>query len=527
MSAISNRFAVFDFRHIIGFLMLMTALVAGPAAAQSCNPSPGTFTDTAFDKLLSDCEGQIITFSAGTYRFIPSGFQPGHYIPAGTTLQGNGSTGSAATIFQIAYSGAYQSLLWAHNASNVTIAGIDFEGIDAVDGNRSYSSGCPTLYYGSAISIVSDTQTTPPVSSVENVVIKNNLFHDFNGWAWINIQAADESPGIGLQTEIAVSNNTFTSDSLLNGGCAATQGQIVYMVNIQGSLNYPTNGIVKNISIASNQFNAGYIEGAVAIWSNAARVSVQYNTINGAGNKLPAVVQPTATTEPKRYAILIYSNAYIAKEDGQPGNGLPPDTIWVIGNNIANPESCGIYAADATNLGIQSNTISGQVDIYDSTIPKAAIALNQSTTMGSYPLQDNTLSANYVGLAVVLGNTHGLVATGSNSIAVPSHSFGAKLTLGPGSSDTLNLQGITLTASPNSDASSVVGYGLPGSQAFIGVAQNGWTVSGGTNPALSWYASPASPTAYTTFSQVPTVTFGNGNVPLTANGVVQTAFWHP
>jgi hypothetical protein len=84
-----------------------------------------------------------------------------------------------------------------------------------------------------------------------------------------------------------------------------------------------------------------------------------------------------------------------------------------------------------------------------------------------------------------------------------------------------------LTATADTNATSVVGYGNPGSQSFLGMAQNGWTVTGGGNPALVWYSTPARTTEYTSYSQVPKVTFGNGSNPITADGIVQEAFWHP
>jgi parallel beta-helix repeat protein len=412
------------------------------------------------------------------------------------------------------------------NTSNITIEGIDFEDIDS--SNKTYASGCaanPVAFFGNAIYLYSDPQTDPPTYlSIENIVIQNNVFHDFNGDAWIDFLAQDLSPGVGQESEIAISSNNFETDAMLNGGCAATEGQHVYTISIHGSLNYPDSGLVENVSIAENQFETSYIEGAVAIWSDVSRISVQYNTVNGAGNMLPHV-----TGEPYRYAILVYADAYEAKKykPPQPGNGLPPDTIWIVGNTITNPETSGIYVLTSTNMDIQSNTISGQTDTDDETLPKGAIVLNGSTTMSSYPLESNTLSDNFVGLAVVLGSNKGLVGTGSNQITVPSNSFGAKLTVGPNTTDTLDFQGITLTATPGTNATSVIGFGNPGSPAFVGMAQTGWTATGGSNPALIWYDTPAKTIKYTSFSQVPNVVFGNVHNPITADGVAQGAFWHP
>jgi hypothetical protein len=529
MDTVRSTSALIKLMKVVPLLLVLCGVLHPHAAlATTCNstPAPGTWSDTDFQALLTHCAGQTITFSAGTYLFTPSAYQHGFNIPTGTTLEGNGSSGANKTIFQIASSGAYQALLWVRDTSNITIEKIDFEDIDA--NNKTYASGCantPVAYFGNAIYLYSDPQTTPPsYSSIENIVIQDNVFHDFNGDAWIDFLAEDLSPGVGQDSEIAISSNTFETDASLNGGCAATEGQHVYAISIHGSINYPNSGLVENVSIADNQFDTSYIEGAVAIWSDTSLISVQYNIINGAGNMLPHV-----TGEPYRYAISVYSDAYEAKNYNppQPGNGLPPDTIWIVGNTITRPETCGIYALTATNLDIQSNTISGQTDTDDETLPKGAIVLNNgSTTMSGYPLESNTLFGNYVGLAVVLGSNNGLVATGSNQITVPSNSYGAKLTLGPNTTATLDFQGIILTAtSGTTNATSVVGFGNPGSNAFIGMAQNGWTATGGANPALIWYDTPAMTTKYTSFSQVPNVTFGNVHNPITASGGTQGAFW--
>jgi hypothetical protein len=504
-------------------LGLCTALLAclfpgRPAAAQGCDPAPGTYPDATFVALLQSCAGQKITFAAGTYRFTPSGYERGFEVAAGTTLQGNGSRGPAATVFEIADSGVYQALLWVHNVSNVVVADIDFEDIDAADGGHSYPSGCPNLYYGVAIYLLSDSVS----AGVQTVSIQGNTFHDFNGSSWINMLAGDGSAGIGTLGEIALTGNVFISDSLMNGGCAATQGQLAYMVWIQGSVNEPDSGLVENVSIGDNHFHASYVEGAIALWDNTRQISIQYNNVYGAGDKLPAAVAPTATTGPKRYAILLYTLAYLSQ-----GKGRAPDTIWMIGNVITNPESCGIYAVSSTNLAIQSNIVSGQIDKFDGTEPKAGIGLSESTTMPGYPLAGNQLSGNYVGLAIVLGSQGGMVQTGSNSVSVPANSFGVKLTLEPGSTDTLSLQGLNVSTASHTNATSLVGYGSPAGAAFVGLAQNGWTTSGSANRGLSWCASPANCTWYSTFSQVPQIVFGNANDPITADGVRQAAFWHP
>jgi hypothetical protein len=115
---------------------------------------------------------------------------------------------------------------------------------------------------------------------------------------------------------------------------------------------------------------------------------VQNNAVRDAGLGLP----PAPGTELGRYAILIYDSVHESP-------GLPPDTIWVVGNEITNPVSCGIYVAKGQNLDISGNRISGQRDRFDGTLPKGAIALNHAAKV--FSLKDNELIGNYIGISSV------------------------------------------------------------------------------------------------------------------------------
>jgi hypothetical protein len=548
----ATRTGAFGCRAFVSLALLVLAFVSRSGVAATCTPpAPGVMNDAAFQTMLNNCAGQTITFASGTYRFVPSTtYAVGFKIPAGTTLQGAGNSSSPhPTIFDIADTGAYQALLWVRDVSHVTIEDIAFEGVDlTANPQTAYSSGCQQgLEYGHAIWVYSSPGAT---ASVESVTIQDNSFHNFNGSSWITVQSADTDPtlgpsaGVGLHTEIAISQNTFYSTTIPTaiGGCIGSLtpgpsgqgGYSAFMISVMGNTKDKTYGFVHNVSISSNNpMTASYVEGAVAIWSNVSQVSVQYNTITGAGNSLPAVTTqpiPGSTSppfEPHRYGVLTY--------DASHGTALGPDTIWIVGNSISNPESCGIYSAGATNLDINSNTISGQTDPWDATLPKGAISLNDSTTMAGNPILNNNLPTNYTGLAIAGGN----IVTSTNTINVPgtivapsgtTGSFGIKLTSVPGGgvAGTYQIQGIKINTSATSNATSVVGYGSAGSASFFGVAQSGWTVTGGANPALTWYTA-RNGTEYGSLinGAVPNWTFGNSNVPLTADGVVQTASWHP
>ena len=377
-----------------------TAMLAPEASAQAaCEATQfgmsveAADNTAAFKKTLTTCAGKTIHIPRGTYTFSPHGFDNGMFIPDSTSIVGDGSEGQAQTVLQIANTGNFASFLWVRDTSNIAIQDIRFEG-------SAYESGCARgLTYGHAIYVYSSAASH---ASVENIRINGNVFHNFNGQSWITMNAEDRSPGMGLNSEIAVSKNTFYSDSRLSGGCAGSLGigYPVFMVWLHGS-DDSSQGIIKNVSVASNTFHADYVKGAVAVWSGTARISIQYNSIMNAGLQLP----PAPGTELGRYAIAVYNTAHEKP-------GLWPDTIWIVGNTIVNPVSCGIYVASAKNLDISRNKISGQADRNDATLPKGAIALNHALNVRS--VEGNELVNNYIGITVVAGD----VAVKDNLITV-------------------------------------------------------------------------------------------------------------
>jgi len=400
---------------------LAVALAAGAAAilftrqagAQaSCEASEhgmradGSDNIAALIRTLSECAGRTIHIAQGTYTFSPQGFAKGLEVPAGTTIVGDGSQGAHQTVLRIADTGNFAAFLWIRNVSNVTIERLRFEGTP-------YESGCSGHHdYGHAIHVYSDAGQR---ASVEGIDVSDNVFYDFNGQSWITLNAAEGSAGIGVTSKVTLRSNLFISDADLRGGCAGTGGigYPVAMVWLHGS-NLSARGLVANVSVASNTFEAGYVKGAVAIWSGTYRISVQYNAILDAGLRLP----PASGTELGRYAILVYNSAH---EGARLLPGLHPDTVWIVGNTITNPYSCGIYVASAQNLEITGNRISGQRDRNDVTLPKGAIALNHAANVRA--LKDNELTNNYIAVAAV--GTR--VSVDENRIVVPAGGVRARI----------------------------------------------------------------------------------------------------
>jgi len=402
---------------VVGSVVLSVALALMFSAREADAQTPCQGSDygmranasdniAAFRRMLTECAGRTIHLAEGTYAFRPKDLAPGLVVPASTTIVGDGSQGEHQTVLQIADSGDFNSFFWIRNVSNVTIRQLRFEGTP-------YDSGCSAHHdYGHAIYIYSDAGQQ---ATVENIEISENTFHNFNGQSWISLVSAEGSPGIGLKSKINVRNNLFISDADLRGGCAATGGlgYPVAMVWIHGA-NLSAQGLVANVSVASNTFQAGYVKSAVATWSGTQRISIQYNSILDAGLMLPV----TPGTDLGRYAILIYNSAH---EGARILPGLHPDTIWVVGNTVSNPYSCGIYVASAENIEITGNRITGQRDRYDATLPKGAIALNHASVRA---LRDNELVNNSIGISTV-GSSR--ISLNENHIVVPPGGVRAKV----------------------------------------------------------------------------------------------------
>ncbi len=511
---------------------LLVVLILGSTGERAwadCDASthgvtPGVVDSTSFQSLLHLCAGEVITFPSGTYTFTASAAsQRGFFVWRGaarspTVLRGGGDalTRSNPTVFRVdtVETHPFQALLLivnnaevsnapdeVVNASNVTIENIVFEGSSA-------SAGGPEWNYGNAIWVQSNN--VPGASSIENIHILRNVISGFSGMNWLALIAADGSPGIGQQSEIAIAGNLFDASAENTGSCVNNSANTtpVFQILISGS-SYVPSSLVSNVSVASNNFQSQFVKGAVMVASGSNRVAIQYNQITGAGTGvLPATGW---STEQGRYAISLY---HTAGDVG--GRGLKPDEIWISGNQIESPVSCGIYAAGATNLVIVQNAIRGQKDSFDGTEPKAAIALNHSTTMPLHPIAENDLQRNRVGISVADGD----IAIVDDSIGVPANSYGIKLNESLGGA--FDIEGVILSTRATS-AVSVIGTGIPTSPSSLAFTQIGWTACGGHNPALTWYSDYPGGHAVESYAAISNIAFG----AITANGNAQTAFWRP
>jgi hypothetical protein len=471
-----------------------------------------------FQAALNACTGRTMHVAAGTYIFAPAlayadsnGFGNGITIPDRTSIIGDGR---GKTILQIKGPGNYAYFFWIHDAGNLSISQLTFAGNNVR--NPPPPAGEPACHYdyGHAIFIQS---TARPIG---NISIVANEFVSFTGTSWISVLGGAAGNGIGVDGgTVTIDDNYFKS---VEGNAVAPQYIVcpASAVSIQGL--GPTVSAA-GVSVSGNVIEADYIKSGVAVWSGAAHITIAYNTIKRAGMGLPLPHNYSNGS----YAILVYQQ-----------HAVPPDTtvfvrptaVDILDNVIDSPYSSGIYVAGGRNVRIEGNLISGQIDTYDATEPRGAIALN--TLNNAYdgeetPVSDNIMSGSAVGISIAGGT---LPIVDSNVIeSIPSGGAGMKVDGTAVDGVTLTLTNTTIAADEGAaKVSSVVGF-FP----LQGLTIDGLYQTGAAYP-LRWYSdvvgTPAQPQkaycSFRAFGSIRHVLIGNPECGFSvACWTPQAGFW--
>ena len=419
----------------------------------------------ALQAALASCAGRAMHVSSGIYIFAPAlaysdanGFGQGIAIPDGTSIVGDGP---GKTTFRINGPGNYVSFLWIQDVSNVSIRDLTLEGNNARDPPP--PAGAPACYYdyGHAITIQS---TNRPVADIS---IASTELISFTGTSWISILAAEGGPGVGVAGgPVTIDGNYFKSVP----GNAVEPEQIVCSasaVAIEG-LGSDEVATASNVTVSGNVVDADYIKSGVAVWSGASQITIANNAIRNAGKGLPVPDKYSNGS----YAILVYHHHSVPPATTV---FVRPTTIDIVGNEIINPYSCGIYVAGAQNVRIVGNLISGQIDTYDVTEPRAAIGLNSlNNDFGGVqtPVSDNQVDDSAIGISIAGGV---LPVVDSNVVgSIPSGGVGMKLNGIANDAMTLTLTNTSIAARANAaDVSSVIGFFPSAAITIDGLYQTG------------------------------------------------------
>jgi len=444
----------------------------GAVGVNMCEaPQYGVSTSLAdntavFQAALLSCADRTMHVPTGTYTFAPAlaysdtnGFGPGITIPDGTSIVGDGA---GKTTLKIEGPGNYVSFLWIQDASNVSISNLTLAGNNAR--NPPPPAGAPACYYdyGRAISIQS---TNRPVG---NISITPTELISFTGTSWIDVLGGENAPGIGAVGDpVTIDGNYFKSVP----GNAVAPEQIdcpASAVAIQGL--GPAFATVANVTVSGNVIDADYIKTGVAVWSGASHIKITNNTISNAGMGLPIPHNYSNGS----YAILVYQH-----------HSVPPATtvfvrpvaISILDNEIVSPYSSGIYIAGGRSVRIVGNFITGQIDTYDVTEPRGAIALNYLNNEfegEQTPVSDNNIRDSAIGISIAGGV---LPIVDLNVIeSIPSGGLGLKVAGGQfdGTALVLTLTNTIITALEGaSNVSSVVGFFPSAALRIDGLYQTG------------------------------------------------------
>jgi hypothetical protein len=416
----------------------------------------------ALQAALQSCAGMRMHVAAGTYRFAPAlaypdtnGFGDGITIPDATSIVGDGI---GKTTFLIEGPGNYVSFLSIRDVSDVSLSAMTLIGSNA--GDPPPPAGAPACYYdhGHAISILS---TNRPVS---NISITSTELISFTGTSWINVLGGEtptESVG-----PVTISANHFLS---IPGNSVAPEYIVcsAAAVSVEGlGSNVAT---AANVTVSGNTVDADYIKTGVAVWSGSSHITITDNRIVNAGMGLPVPHNYSNGS----YAILVYQ-----QHSAPPATWvlLQPTNVNIANNQLINPYSSGVYVAGARNVRIVGNAITGQVDTYDVTEPRAAIALNYLNNEfegAQTPVSDNHIRDSAIGISIAGGL---LPIVDSNVIeSIPSGRLGLKVDGGiPFDALLLTLTNTMITASQGAhDVSGAIGFSPSSGLTIDGLYQTG------------------------------------------------------
>jgi len=166
-------------------------------------------------------------------------------------------------------------------------------------------------------------------------------------------------------------------------------------------------GVVDGISVTGADADGEFVKAFAVFWAGTRNGHVERNTLRNFGARV--------ASDAGGYALLTYDSSY--------GKSLPPTAMWIVENMIVSPRSCGWYGAGTLDVHIDRNTISGQSDGADATLPKGAIAFNGSTGEAS----GNTLSDNVDGIEVALPPSGSIRLSGNAVTSARPHAKGIVL----------------------------------------------------------------------------------------------------
>ena len=306
-------------------------------------------------------------------------------VPSNTKVTG---MGESATIITVTGTRVVSSVFKCMNAQ-----GIFFSDFTLVGNSRANAYA-----NGAAISWTANLGTT-----LRRLKITDCTFENFGGDYWIYVQNLGTAP----MQEVNVTGCTFIS----RAGNARQPKGIGADSSCIGVIGSPTSrsGTVERVSISNNTAKCDYIKSFFVAYRSTRFIKVSANEVLNCGAQ--GIADNCGA-----YAIMLYDSSGFQ----------PPDSWTLSGNLLVAPRACGIYLAACTRGTVSGNTITGQYDQHDGSIPKGGIAVNAANHLN---INGNTLLDCFRGVAIV-GRAFEIAVNGNTIESTVKDAIGVKLSGG-------------------------------------------------------------------------------------------------
>jgi len=268
-------------------------------------------------------------------------------------LQSSNTTITGINNAKITVTGTSEcGIFYINSLSNIKITNIEFVG------NNVNTLG---LLSGSAIQY---TNTSATVAH-KNITVDSCVFSGFKGDAWIKIER-DVVADYDL-SNVRILNNTFSGGGTRDASTSGVASAAIYFTanNISGGSSY-----LKDCIIENNIIDAAEIKQGIQIMSNSAtRINlknfiVKNNVVRSAG---------VNNTAKYGYGISVYG--YMAH-------------ISVLGNQVLDSYSTGIYSVFASDVEVMNNYVDGQAVDDNTNLSRAGIAF---TANNKFAIRNNVI----------------------------------------------------------------------------------------------------------------------------------------
>jgi hypothetical protein len=300
---------------------------------------------------------------AGAVRVSSAGLP--FTVPANTRITG---VGENVTVITVEGTGVAPTVFRCANVQQISFAEFTLIGNSRAN---AYANGAAIAWTGNLN------------SPLRHLKVENCTFENFGGDYWIYVQ----NLGTAAMQDVTVSGCTFisrTGNARQPKGIGADSS----CIGVIGSSTSRT-GLVERIGISNNTACCDYIKSFFVAYRSTRYIEVCANRVLNCG-------QQEIGDNCGAYALMLYDSS-----------GFQPPDTWVIDANLlVAPRACGIYLAACTRGTISGNTITGQYDQRDESIPKGGVAMNAASRLS------------------VIGNT---ILDCFRSIAIVGHAFDVAL----------------------------------------------------------------------------------------------------